>query len=90
MSFDLPTGGGAPTTGFTLPSSAIIFRGNGTEIAVLGPDEHVHIRHVTVGRNLGSTVEIASGLSSDDRVVNNPPDSIAEGQLVRVIGAAGG
>ena len=57
---------------------------------MVGPDAHVHIRHVQVGRDLGSTVEIASGLSQGDRVVNNPPDSIAEGQLVRVMDRAGG
>ena len=89
VKFDFPDHAAAATQGFTLPSSAILFRDKGTEVAVVGPDKHVHIHHVVVGQDLGSTVEIASGLSRADRVVNNPPDSIAEGQLVRVMDKVG-
>ena len=90
VKFDFPDHAAAATQGFTLPSSAILFRNRGTEVALVGPDNHVHIRQVTVGKDLGSTDEIASGLSRDDRVIDNPPDSIAEGQLVRVMDKAGG
>jgi hypothetical protein len=38
-----------------------------------------------MGRDFGSSVEVVSGISSDDRVVVNPPDSLEEGQLVRVV-----
>ena len=90
VNFAFPDHAAAATQGFTLPSSAILFRDKGTEVALVGPDNHVHIRHVSVEKDLGSTVEIASGLSRDDRVVNNPPDSIAEGQLVRIMDKVGG
>jgi hypothetical protein len=43
------------------------------------------LKPVTVGRDLGSVIEISSGLSPSDRLINNPPDSISNGELVRVI-----
>ena len=82
VKFDLPSSGNAGA--LVLPSSATMFRDKGMEVAVVDPHDHVHLHPVTVGRNLGATIEIASGLSPNDRVINNPPDSIAEGQLVRV------
>ncbi len=88
VKFDFP--GHSTTAALTLPSSAILFRDRGTEVALVGPDHHVHLRHVVVARDLGSTDEIATGLSRDDRVINNPSDSIAEGQLVQVADKAGG
>ena len=87
VKFDIPRTS-APTT-LVLPSSAILFRDRGMEVAVVGPHDHVHLQHVVVGRELGTTDEITAGLSTSDRVVNNPPDSIAQGQLVRVVPAGG-
>jgi RND family efflux transporter MFP subunit len=79
---------GQPTVGaatLVLPASALIFRRGGTQAAVVGPDDHVRLRPVTVGRDLGSTIEIAAGIGPSDRVIDNPPDSISDGQLVRVV-----
>jgi RND family efflux transporter MFP subunit len=90
VSFDLggaPQGGAAP---LALPASALVFRRGGTQAAVVGPDSHVHLRRVVVGRDLGATIEVASGLSPTDRVIVNPPDSITDGQLVRVVGSGAG
>jgi len=42
---------------------------------------------VTISRDLGNEVEIASGIAADDRVVTNPPDGIATGDKVRIAGA---
>lgn len=89
VQFDFPDHAAAPL-GFTLPSSAILFRSTDTQVAVVSPDDHIQIRRVTIAKNLGSTVEIASGVSRGDRVVDNPPDSIANGQLVRVMDKVGG
>jgi hypothetical protein len=58
-------------------------------VAVVDPRGHATMRYVKIQRDLGSTVEIASGLVPADRVINNPPDSLSEGQLVRVSGASG-
>jgi multidrug efflux pump subunit AcrA (membrane-fusion protein) len=79
-----PPPAGASGTVLRVPSSALLFRKAGTQIAVLGPQDRVRIAKVTVGRDLGSTIEILSGLSPQDRVIDNPPDSIVQGELVRV------
>jgi len=67
-----------------IPSSALLFRAQGTEVAMVDRDAHVRMQKVVVGRDLGSAVEVASGLTAQDRVVDNPPDSIAQGELVRI------
>jgi RND family efflux transporter MFP subunit len=69
-----------------VPTSALIFRERGTEIAVVGPDDKVELNPVTLGRNLGTEVEILSGLSPSDRVINSPPDSLSAGDEVRIAG----
>ncbi len=72
-----------------LPASALIFRGSKVEVAVIGPDNHVTLKPIEVGRDLGTTIEIRSGLKSSDRVVRNPSDSIGDGDLVRIAGQTG-
>jgi hypothetical protein len=67
-----------------LPSSVLIFRNKGSEVAVLGPNNRAILKPVVVGRDLGSSIEIASGLSPNDRVIDSPPDSIVSGELVRL------
>jgi hypothetical protein len=53
-------------------------------VAVLGPGDRVILKPVVVGEDLGSSIEIASGLSPSDKVINSPPDSIVSGELVRL------
>ena len=65
-----------------IPSTSLIFRSAGTQVATVGPDGRVRLMPVTVGRDLGSTIEIAGGLHSGERIVDNPPDSIADNELV--------
>jgi RND family efflux transporter MFP subunit len=88
VSFDLPgsgaTGGGA----MQLPSSAFLFRSHGMEVATVGPDNRVRLKPVRVGRNLGGAMEVKGGVAAGDRVIDNPPDSIADGELVRVLPTA--
>ena len=67
-----------------IPSSALIFRSQGTQVALVGPGGHVKMQTITLGRDLGGTVEVTSGLPRAVRIVDNPPDSIAQGELVRV------
>ena len=78
----------APAATTQIPVTAIQYRHNGPVVAVVGPDSHVKIRPVIVARDLGSSVEIGSGLSASDRVVDNPPESLADGDLVRIAGAS--
>jgi RND family efflux transporter MFP subunit len=68
--------------------TAIQYRHNGPVVAIVGPDNHVKIRPVIISRDLGSSVEIGSGLAASDRVVDNPPESLADGDLVRIAGAS--
>jgi RND family efflux transporter MFP subunit len=69
-----------------IPTSALIFRQNGLEVAVIGQEDRIELKKVSIGRNLGSSVEVLSGLAPSDRVVISPPDSLAGGDLVRIAG----
>ena len=71
-----------------VPTSALIFRQNGLEVAVIGQDDRIEVKKVSIGRNLGSSVEVLNGLAPSDRVVISPPDSLAAGDLVRVASEA--
>ena len=67
-----------------VPASALIFRQEGLEVAVVNEDSRVELKHVSVKADLGTQVEIGSGLSATDRVVDNPPDSLTSGDRVHV------
>ena len=67
-----------------VPTSALIFRENGMEVATIGHNDKVELKAVTLGRNLGTEVEVVKGLSAGDRVVNSPPDSLTAGDTVRI------
>lgn len=73
-----------PEPVLTLPSNTLLFRSEGPQVAVAGSDGKVELRTVTLGRDLGSSLEILGGVSATDRVVLNPPDSLAEGAVVRI------
>jgi RND family efflux transporter MFP subunit len=68
----------------TLPSNALLFRSEGLRVAVVR-DNHVVLTPVTIGHDYGNTVEITAGLTQDDAVVLNPPDSISAGQAVTAV-----
>jgi RND family efflux transporter MFP subunit len=69
----------------SVPSSAVIFDAKGLSIATVDGNDRVLLKPVTIGRDLGAVVEIASGLGENDRVIQNPPDGIASGDLVHVV-----
>jgi hypothetical protein len=54
-------------------------------VAILGKEDRVELRAVKLGRNLGTDVEVLSGLTPQDRVIESPPDSLSTGDRVRVI-----
>ena len=66
----------------TVPSNALLFRAEGLQVATLDAGNHVLLKSVTLGRDFGTTVEVADGLLAADTVVINPPDSLANGQVV--------
>jgi RND family efflux transporter MFP subunit len=74
----------APANVLSVPSSALIFDAKGLSIATVNADNHVSMKPVTIERDLGAVVELASGLSPNDRVIENPPDGIVNGAPVRL------
>jgi RND family efflux transporter MFP subunit len=67
---------------FVVPVSAIIFRREGTQVGVLGPDNTARVVPVTIGQDDGKTVQIVSGLKPGDLVIQDPPDSLIDGEKV--------
>jgi RND family efflux transporter MFP subunit len=67
-----------------IPTSALLFREQGLQVATLGPGDKIELKSVKLGRNLGTDVEVVSGLLMSDRIVNSPPDSLSAGDVVRV------
>jgi membrane fusion protein, multidrug efflux system len=67
-----------------VPEQALLFRAEGTQVALVGANHTVHLQGVKLGRNLGQTVEVLSGLKSSDRLVLNPSAGILEGEQVRI------
>jgi RND family efflux transporter MFP subunit len=80
VSFTLPI----QTSTVTVPASALLFRGDGLRVATVDPGNHVVLKTVTVAEDLGTSVRLNSGLSATDLVIDNPPDSIGNGDVVRV------
>lgn len=74
----------------TMPEQALIFRAAGTQVAVVDDRDRVHLRNVSLGQNLGQMIEVTSGLSPDDKLVNNPPAGLIEGQVVQPVTPAPG
>jgi RND family efflux transporter MFP subunit len=72
----------------SVPSSALIFDAKGLTVATVRADNRVVLKPVSIERDLGSVVEIASGLAPSDRVIENPPDGIGNGAEVRLAAAA--
>ncbi|AXF04871.1 efflux RND transporter periplasmic adaptor subunit [Paraburkholderia hospita] len=67
-----------------VPVSALLFRPDGVTVAAIGKDDKVQLKTVTIGRDFGTYVEVATGLDATDRVINNPGDAISNGETVRI------
>jgi RND family efflux transporter MFP subunit len=68
----------------SVPVNALLFRAEGTRAAVVGSDNKVHLKPVTIGQDYGTDVEVLGGLDLNDSIVLNPSDSLEEGQSVAV------
>ena len=68
-----------------VPVSALILDADGLHVATVDAGQHAHILRVTPGRDLGSSIEILSGLPAGALVIANPPDSLIDGEQVRVV-----
>jgi membrane fusion protein (multidrug efflux system) len=69
-----------------IPASALIFNKDGTRVATVTADDRIMFKSVTIARDLGRDIELASGVTADDRIVTTPPDGLADGDAVHVTG----
>jgi RND family efflux transporter MFP subunit len=79
----------APETAVNVPASALIFDKDGLRVATVDANNRVVLKTVSVARDLGKQIEIATGVNPDDRVIASPPDGIASGDPVRIAGTKG-
>ncbi|KVH35077.1 efflux RND transporter periplasmic adaptor subunit [Burkholderia cepacia] len=70
---------------FDLPVSALLFRPNGVTVATVAANGTTALKTVQIGRDFGTHVEIVAGLAATDRVIDNPGDSIAAGEPVKIV-----
>jgi len=68
----------------TVPVNAMLFRAQGAQLAVIGPNNRIELRQINIGRDFGTSLEILGGVTATDRVVINPPDSLEAGEQVTV------
>jgi RND family efflux transporter MFP subunit len=70
-----------------LPASALIFRSEGLRVGTIANGNHAALTPIVLGRDFGNEVEVVSGLSENASVILTPPDSLVDGQTVRVVEA---
>lgn len=75
---------GSQAGGLTIPSASLIFRSDGLRVPVVVDGSRVSMRVVKLGRDFGRTIEVLSGLDEKSEVVADPPDSLVDGELVRI------
>jgi RND family efflux transporter MFP subunit len=68
----------------TIPANALVFRQDGMQIAVVDTNNKVELRNFKPGRDLGYRLEVTEGVSANDRIILNPPDSLTAGVTVRL------
>jgi RND family efflux transporter MFP subunit len=71
----------------SIPAGALIFGQKGLRVAVVDANGKVLLKPVTISRDLGQTVEIATGIAPTDRIIDSPPDGLSDGDPVRVVEA---
>lgn len=80
----------APLHVLQLPTTALIFRKEGLQVATVDGRNHVVLKPIQLAEERGAVVDVNVGLTPEDRVVDSPPDSIANGELVRIAGEQNG
>jgi RND family efflux transporter MFP subunit len=80
ISFNLPN----TKPALSIPSSALIFDKAGLRVATVDKADKIVLKSVTIARDMGKLIEIGSGLTAEDRVIESPPDGIVDGEPVHV------
>jgi RND family efflux transporter MFP subunit len=68
----------------TVPSGSILFQSAGPQVAVVDSKNKIELRNVALGKDLGASMEIASGITPQDQLVANPPDYLVDGMPVSI------
>jgi len=74
-------------TRWRIPATAVIFDGQGSRVAVVGPQDKVHFQPVEIGRDFGDAFDVQAGLQGQETIVRQPTVALQEGQVVRPIAA---
>jgi RND family efflux transporter MFP subunit len=82
--FDLP---GDPNV-LRVPATALVLANQGTQVAVLGLDNKVALKEIKLGRDFGDSVEAIAGLAPEDRVIDNPTETLQAGDTVQLASTA--
>ncbi len=73
-----------------IPSNDAIIRSAGTLVAVVTDHNTIHLQTVKLGRDFGTQIEVLDGLSENARIVDNPADTLGEGEAVEPVSADAG
>jgi len=68
----------------SLPINALLFRPDGTMAAVVGSNNRIDLKEITIGRDFGNSLEVLEGIDSTDRIVINPPDALEQNEQVNL------
>jgi membrane fusion protein, multidrug efflux system len=72
-----------------IPSSALVFDAHGLRVATVTADSKILFKPVKIARDLGRNIEIAGGITVEDRIISTPPDGMVNGDPVRVVSTKG-
>ena len=78
--FQLPPDG-AP---LSVPAGALVFLNGKPQLATVDDQNRVHLKTITIARDLGTTLEISTGVTPKDRIIKSPWQSVRDGEVVRV------
>jgi membrane fusion protein, multidrug efflux system len=74
----------APRQVYDLPATVLLNDAAGLRVAVVRPDDTIHLQPIVLDRDLGATLHVSSGITADDRVVQIGTADLLEGQRVSV------
>jgi RND family efflux transporter MFP subunit len=80
VKFPLPAG----ANGIRVPATALMFRDDGMQVATVDANNRVKLKTIIIARDMGTNVDVASGISPADRIIDNPADALQNGDEVRI------
>ena len=80
VKFSLPSNANS----LRIPANTLLFRGPNLQVATVDDGRHVRLRNIVEGRDFGTEVEALAGITVNDTLIVNPPDSAADGMEVRI------